>query len=94
MDIGTEGGTVWRAGVEECSCKSYPCVTLKLNTYLLPTKMALSARPPLMGTVGLTVQTHTAPQWVNTRLALPYLVNPATHISFEPITVTQVLCTD
>lgn len=29
MDTGAEGGRVRRAGVEKCSCKSYPCVTLE-----------------------------------------------------------------
>lgn len=71
MDTGAEGGRVRRAGVEECSCKSYPCVTPKPNTYLLSCKMPVSARPPLMGTVGRPVQTHTAPLWVTPDLPCP-----------------------
>lgn len=82
MDTVGEGGRVRRAGVEECSCRSYPCVTLKPNTYLLSCKMALSARPPLMGTVELFSLAAG-----HTRLVLACPVNPAVHISFEPITV-------
>lgn len=56
MDTGSVGGKVRRAWVEECSCKSYCCVTLKHNTYFFSCKMAVTARPPLMETVGRPVQ--------------------------------------
>lgn len=46
MDTGDEGGRVRRARVEECSCRSYPCVTLKPNTYLLSCKMAVCLATP------------------------------------------------
>lgn len=73
MDTGDEGSRVRRAGVEECSYKSYPCVTLKPNTYLLSCKMAVSAWPPLMGTVELPVQTYSAPVWVTPSWCCPML---------------------
>lgn len=46
MDTGDEEGRVRRARVEECSCRSYPCVTLKSNTYLLSCKMAVRSATP------------------------------------------------
>lgn len=94
MDTGAEGGRVTRAGVDECSCKSYPCVTLKPNTYLLSCKMAVSARPPLMGTVEPPVRDRFSATAGHARLVLPYPVNPAVHIGFEPITVRQVVGAD
>lgn len=61
MDTGDGGGRVRRARVEECRWESYPCVTLKPNTYLLSSKMAMSAWPPLIGKVGRTIQTYSGP---------------------------------
>lgn len=71
MDTSDEGDGVRRTGAAECSCKRYPFVTLKPYTHLLSCKMAVSAWPPLMGTVELPVQPHIGS-------------DPTVHINFKP----------
>lgn len=71
MDTSDEGDGVRRTRGAECSCKRYPFVTLKPYTHLLSCKMAVSAWPPLMGTVELPVQPHIGS-------------DPTVHINFKP----------
>lgn len=77
MDTGAEGHRVRRAGVEECSCKSFPCVTLKLNTRLLSCKMTVRLATP-DGDGGESCPDPYSPTAGHTWLILPYLVNRET----------------